>query len=338
MSEPPELDARHTLPAFLEARRRSLANRQNSGTADGDTTRTKDALRAHWLAMLPPHHGPIGAKVDGERVTLRLSTGAEAEGSLRLPPGSGPHKAVLLLHDHGGAFELGWKKLFARAESAAGLARHYGGVAPAEVLLSRGFAVLCLDALGWGGRQTGGYLAQQALAANAMHLGWSLAGIVAAEDLAAARWLAGHPAIDPGRIGAFGFSFGGFRAWQVLALSEHVAAAASISWMARRTGLMRDGAPLLAGQSAFYMLHPGIGADYPEMAGLAAPKPLFLRSGVADRHLPADAVEAAWHDLDAIWRAAAAAPPDHAFHPDGHICPPALQAEAADFLAAALAP
>jgi dienelactone hydrolase len=275
---------------------------------------------------------------EGDIVRFRFASGAEAEGCLRLPDGPGPHPAVLLLHDHGGAFALGWRKLFDLPESREGLARHYGGTAPAEVILSRGFAVLSVDAFGWGGRQAGGYEGQQALAANAMQLGWSLAGIVAAEDVAAARWLAGRPEVDPGRVGAFGFSFGGYRAWQVAALSRHVAAAASVGWMARRTGLMGQGAPLLRGQSAFYMLHPGVAgvADFPDLAGLAAPKPLFLRSGRDDPHMPEGAVAGAWDDLRRIWEAAGGEGPDCAFRPGGHTCGAETQSEAADFLLAAL--
>lgn len=332
------LDARCVLPGFLDKRRRTRRYALGFAGAGGDVAGWQARLAARWLEALPPPGDAVAVRAEGERVTLRFASGAEAQGCLRLPTGgSAPYPAVLLLHDHGGAFELGWRKLFDGPESAAGLARHYGGLAPADVFRDAGFAVLCLDALGWGGRQTGGYEAQQALAANLMHLGWSLAGIVAAEDVAAAGWLAGRPEIDAARIGAFGFSYGGFRTWQVAALSPHVRAAASVGWMARRGGLMRAGAPLLAGQSAFYMLHPGVDADFPDLAGLAAPRAIFLRSGLEDRHMPADAVAGAYEDLARIWQAAGGPPPDAGFCPGGHVCPPDVQQAAAGFLAAALA-
>ena len=334
MSEAGGFDARSALPDFLEARR---TRRHELGYDGGDVAAWQSRLRARWQAALPPPGDAVTVRETREDVVLRFAHGAEAEGRLRLPAvGEAPFPAILLLHDHGGAFALGWRKLFDGPDSAPGLARHYGGTAPADVFLEAGFAVLALDALGWGGRQAGGYEAQQALAANLMQLGWSLAGIVAAEDAAAAAWLARHPAIDPARVGAFGFSFGGFRAWQVAALSPHVAAAASVGWMARRAGLMWPGAPLLAGQSAFYMLHPGVDGDFPDLAGLAAPRPLFLRSGTADRHMPVDAVEGAYADLARIWQAAGGTAPDAAFHTGGHVCPPPVQTAAARFLAAAL--
>lgn len=273
---------------------------------------------------------------DDGLLAFRFTTGGTAEGCLRLPPGPGPFPGVLLLHDHGGRFERGWRKAFGDTADPGALARHYGGAAPGDLLLARGFAVLCVDALGWGGRQAGGHEGQQALAANAMQLGLSLAGIVAAEDAQAARWLDAHPEVRG--VTAFGFSFGGFRAWQVAALAPEVRAAASLSWMARRTGLLAPGAPLLRGASAFWMLHPGLTGllDLPDMAGAGTGKPLFLRSGADDPHMPPQAVEGAYEDLRAIWDAAGAAPPDAAVVPGGHVCPLEVQERAAAFLRAAL--
>ncbi len=284
--------------------------------------------------MLPPHEDPAEATVQGEEIHLRFATGARTGGRFLVPAGPGPHPAVLLLHEHGGAFETGWQKLFDRPESAASRMLLYGGIAVAETLRDAGFAVLCVDALGFGSRHAGGYQAQQALAAYAMALGWSLAGIIAAEDAQAARWLAEHPRIDAARIGCFGFSFGGYRAWQLAALSPHVSAMASIGWMATRATLMRPGAPLLHGHSAYNFLHPGIDsrADFPDLAGLAADRPLFFRSGRGDRHMPEDGVAHAWERIAAISASAGGPPPNTGFHDEGHTCPPGGLAGAVAFL------
>lgn len=286
-----------------------------------------EALGA-WYAALPQDGDCTVSQ--GEVLHFRYSTGGEGEGVLLLPVGTGPHPAVVLLHDHGGEFRIGWRKMVAGAEGEAHIQRHYGGRFLADWLREQGYAVLVTDALGWGSRYAGGYDQQQALAAQAMQLGWSLAGIVAVEDMQAARWLAGHPQIDPTRIAAFGFSFGGFRAWQLAALSPHVSATVALSWMSRRRGLLVDGNPMLKGQSAFYMLHPKLTAqmDFPDMAGIGGTKPMFLRNGDNDRHFPMAAADQAHQDLRRIWQA----PLDIGFFDGGHHCSPALQDEAADFL------
>ena len=144
--------------------------------------------------------GAVGSALDGEaaveevsrsetggalRLRLRavFPTGAATEALMLLPPGPGPHPAVLLLHDHGSEFAIGKEKVITpwddparAAEAAAWQARLYDGVSLGEALVARGFAVLAADALGWGSRQGNGYAAQQALAANLMQFGLTLAG------------------------------------------------------------------------------------------------------------------------------------------------------------------
>ena len=64
--------------------------------------------------------------------------------------------------------------------------------------------------------------------------------------------------------------------------------------MGRLGDLMRPGGNQLRGQSAFAMLHPALGGrlDYPDVAGLAAPKPMLFLSGRHDRHFPAEIARA----------------------------------------------
>lgn len=291
-----------------------------------------------------------GAGADALRLRLRAAfpTGAATEALMLLPPGAGPHPAVLLLHDHGSAFAIGKEKVVApwddpgrAAEAVAWRARLYDGVSLGDALLARGFAVLAADALGWGSRQGNGYAAQQALAANLMQFGLTLAGVIAAEDAQLARWLARHPAVDARRVGVLGFSFGGYRAWQAAALCPEVAAGVAAGWMGRLGDLMRPGGNQLRGQSAFAMLHPVLGGrlDYPDVAGLAAPRPMLFLSGAQDRHFPAAVAEPAFADLRRIWRAAGAGPALGAEITDGaHVFNLAQQARAATFLERALAP
>ena len=75
-------------------------------------------------------------------------------------------------------------------------ARFYGGRSLGAELVRRGYCVMCADALGWGSRQGNGYASQQALAANLMQVGTSLAAVVAREDVQAAAYLTAHPQVD----------------------------------------------------------------------------------------------------------------------------------------------
>ncbi|MDS9467460.1 dienelactone hydrolase family protein [Paracoccus sp. MBLB3053] len=244
--------------------------------------------------------GAILLEDDGEWPALMLR-----------PKGKGPHPAALLLHDHGSEFRIGKEKCIRPMRQGLPLAsewvtRFFDGVWLGEVLAAQGFVVLAVDALGWGGRQGNGYASQQALACNLMQIGTSLAGVIAAEDMAVAEFLADLPEVDDDRICAIGFSLGGFRAWQVAALSPHVRAAVSAGWMASLPGLAVPGNNQLRGQSAFSTTHPGLHAylDLPDLAGLAAPKPIWFEVGKQDHLFPEAAVKAGFENLAAIWAAA----------------------------------
>ncbi|MTH77339.1 dienelactone hydrolase family protein [Paracoccus aestuariivivens] len=246
------------------------------------------------------HQGAILLEDDDEWPALMLR-----------PKSAAPHPAALMLHDHGSEFRIGKEKCIRPLRPDAGPAqawadRFFDGVWPGDRLAERGYLVLAVDALGWGARQGNGYEAQQALACNLMQIGTSPAGILAAEDIAAARFLAGLSGVDPQRIGAVGFSLGGFRAWQLAALSPHISAAVASGWMASLPGLAVPGNNQMRGQSAFWMTHPGLHAhlDLPDLAGLAAPKPLYFEVGDQDHLFPAAAVAAAYEQLGAIWTAA----------------------------------
>ncbi|RDJ05737.1 dienelactone hydrolase family protein [Rhizobium grahamii] len=250
---------------------------------------------------------------EGKRLSLRFSNGEEAQAFLLLPYRQTPAPALLMLHDHGATFDIGKEKMIpppfgdpVQDAAQVWVKRFYGGRFPAEEAAGRGYVVLSVDALGWSSRCGNGYEAQQALAANLMQFGVSLASVVAMEDIAAARFLADLPEVDRRRVASFGFSFGGYRAWQVAALSTDIAAFCAISWMGTLEGLMQAGGNQLRGQSAFYMLHPQIAGklDYPDFAGLAAPKPGYFLNGREDRHFPAAVVEAAFARLGELWSAA----------------------------------
>jgi dienelactone hydrolase len=343
---------RENMPDFLVRMRDRLCFSHGFSERSGSF----EDWRGKGLSLL---RGAVGSALDGEaaveevsrsevdggrclRLRATFPTGATTEALMMQPRGAGPHPAVLLLHDHGAEFAIGKEKLItpwddppAAAMAEAWQARLYEGASLGHALLARGYAVVAADALGWSSRQGNGYAAQQALAANLMQLGLSLAGLVAGEDAQLVRWMARHPRLDPRRLAVMGFSFGGFRAWQAAALCPEISAGVAIGWMGRLGDLMRSGNNQLRGQSAFYMLHPAIAGrmDYPDVAGLAAPRPMQFLAGSRDPHFPAPSVRAAFDDLRRIWRSAGGeAAMDAAIFDHGHVCSRAQQTRAFAFL------
>lgn len=245
-----------------------------------------------------------------EKLALNITDDNRVSALLLMPKSPGPHPAIVLLHDHGSKFDIGKEKLIRPWGNAEKLAsaqawadKFFSGKFIGDELASRGYAVIAIDSPGWGDRGPMVYEQQQALASNYFNLGRSLAGEVAYEDMRTVDFIAEQPGVDAQRVGVLGFSMGGFRAWQLAALSEKVAATAVISWFGTYNGLMLPGNNVLRGQSAFYMLHPGMPArmDIPDIASIAAPKPMLIFSGGQDKLFPPEAVAEAFKKVHQVW-------------------------------------
>jgi dienelactone hydrolase len=354
-------------------------------------------------------------------VTLDLTRYERVRGALLTPHGPGPFPAVLLLHDHGAKFDIGKEKLVrpwyddTRLASAQGWAdRYFSGRFVGDELARRGYVVLALDALGWADRGPLAYDQQQALASNLYNLGSSLAGLMAREDVRAAGFLAGLDRVDRRRVAAVGFSMGAYRAWQTAALSDDIAAAASVCWMTGLKEMMVPGNNTLRGQSSYYMLHPGLarhrgpprrtmpgarglartsaalssiadsptldcarpggppsrrrppppcscthqtplacvfeaplpgaglvrraGPDFPDVASIAAPRPMLFFHGAQDPLFPAEGVRVAHEKLRAVWRSRRAGERLHTrIWPDlGHVFTAPMQDDVFSWLDAVL--
>jgi dienelactone hydrolase len=244
-----------------------------------------------------------------QQLTLRGALGDRVPALYLRPKGTGPHPAVLVLHDHGARFDIGKEKLIrplvANPSAEAWSQRYFEGAFVGDALVNAGFAVLSIDALGWGERSRPGFAKddQQALMNHLLQLGHSWAGVIASDDLRSHRWLRERPEIDAKRVAVLGFSMGAFRAWQLAAVCDEVSACVAAHWMCTRDGLLRDGEHTLQGQSAFSMTHPGLAAelDHPDVAALIAPRPLLLFGSPDDKLFPWDATQAAWARLARAW-------------------------------------
>ncbi|RPJ05976.1 MAG: alpha/beta fold hydrolase [Spirochaetaceae bacterium] len=318
-----------TLPVFFEALRAKMpfALGFTDKVTDPVAWRTAGLAKAREIMLPWEDNTAFDMKVTDQvdrgtytakKVVFNLTAESRVLGLLLVPKGAGPFPAALMLHDHGGKFDIGKEKMIetwaddARIQSSkAWSQKYFSGLFPGDELAKRGYVVLCVDALGWGDRSVPGYRgdSQQALASNLFNLGVSYAGIIALEDLRAAKFLSSLPEVDKKRVAAVGFSMGAFRAWQAAALSPDITAAIAENWMATMQGPMVPGNNQLKGQSAFTMLHPFIARylDYPDVAGLAAPKPMLLYAGSADTLFPAASAAEAFAKMAKIWRAFGAA-------------------------------
>jgi dienelactone hydrolase len=311
------------LPVFFEQLKAELTYPLawgNSRIRDFRSWQRTAAAKVEELLRQGPDSTPFQPEVIDEQpadgyvqrtLLFNVTRHSRVRATMLVPDGKGPFPGVLLLHDHGSKFDIGKEKLIRPWSDETRLAsaqawsdRYFSGRFVGNELAARGYAVLAVDALGWGDRSGLGYDPQQALASNFFNLGSSLAGLVAREDVRAAALLATLPGVDRRRISALGFSMGAYRAWQVAALSEHVRAAISVCWMTTLKEMMVVGNNTLRGQSAYFMLHPGLYdyLDIPDVASIAAPKPALFFEGELDPLFTNAGVTMAYEKMRAVWR------------------------------------
>ncbi len=271
--------------------------------------------------LLPPPPAPFDPVVIAEedrgsyvarKVVLNISADSRVLGYLLVPKGEGPFPGALLLHDHGAKFDIGKEKVVRpfgesaerMVSSRKWIERSYGGRYIGDELARRGYLCFVTDALNWGDRGGAGYDGQAQLNTNLMHMGMSLAGIIAHEDLRASGFLADQPAVDRSRIVAVGLSMGSFRTWQVAALSDHITAGMAICWMTTVAAQMAPGINSTKSVSAATMIHPGLfwHLDYPDIASIACPKPMLFYNGLQDGLFAIPSVNAAYGKMRAVWR------------------------------------
>jgi dienelactone hydrolase len=341
------------MPVFASALKSKLKFSMAWTPQVPDLTAWRAAGRAKvWeLTLQSPDTTPFKLQVLDEidrgaylarKVAFNISADSRVLGLMLVPKGKGPFPAALMLHDHGARFDIGKEKLIEPWGDAARLAsaqawaeKYFSGRFPGDALAQRGYVVLAVDALGWGDRGPLTSDAQQALAANSFNLGSSLAGMMALDDARAAEFLAAQPEVARGKVAAVGFSMGGFRAWQVAALSDAISAFVVVNWMATTDGLMVPGNNQLKGSSAWHMLHPGIlrYLDFPDVASLAAPKPALFFAGEKDVLFPTASIHSAFAKMERVWGAWKAADRFEArMLPGGHEFTQPTQEAAYDWL------
>lgn len=225
--------------------------------------------------------------------------------------------AILDLHSHGGMFLFGKEKVLDLDGYHAALSeyqeRNYDGQPTSTALVRRGYVVLTIDALGFGERRV--------LLDSDLRLGWDRAkysrdevarlnqhcrekeatlakalilagltwpGVVFWDDIRSLDYLLTRPEVDPDRVGCLGISMGGYRSLFLAALDERIAAACV-------TGFMSTVRPMLkAHLDTHSWVHylPGLHQylDCPDVAHLAAPRPLLVQQCARDELFPRQAM------------------------------------------------
>ncbi|SHO56536.1 dienelactone hydrolase family protein [Vibrio quintilis] len=285
-----------------------------------DQWRREARTRLRYALLTPDSHRDFQPEVldtvdrgsyVGYKLAFNLTDESRVSALMLVPKTTGKHAAAILLHDHGAKFDIGKEKMIKPwgdekklASAQAWSKKFFTGRFVGDEMAKLGYVVIAVDALGWGDRGPMAYEKQQALASNFFNLGRSLAGNMAYEDMRAFDFLASRPEVDPERVAIVGFSMGSYRAWQLAALRPQAAATVADSWMGTYEGLMTPGNNVLRGQSAYYMMHPGLPQmmDFPDIAGIAAPKPMLVFNGGKDKLFPHAAVQQAYQKLHQIWR------------------------------------
>ncbi|MGV0909112.1 alpha/beta hydrolase family protein [Martelella sp. FOR1707] len=230
-----------------------------------------------------------------ERLTFATANGENVRGFLLRPPGDAPVPAILYIHAHGNAYEIGADELL---DGRKALLSPLG-----PEFARRGYAVLMVELPAFGARSSPG---ESARAKAALWHGKSLAGQMLGEQAAAFEWLASRPDIIADRIGVFGISMGATFSYWLAAVEPRIAASAHLCAYADYAALIDAGNIDLHG---IYLTVPGLLtlAGNGEIAGLIAPRPQLIGIGDLDPLTPPAAFETAFAQTRRAYEEAGAA-------------------------------
>jgi dienelactone hydrolase len=282
--------------------------------------------------------------IAGEELSWSVGYGPRTYGWLLRPASTdGPLPGVVALHDHSAFKLLGKEKIADGPDGTDPRVRElrrleYDGVAFANRLALRGFAVFVPDVFLWGSRRFGdgvvappasslpapGWLSPDTMEAvdpddvasynraarDHEHvvekyctlLGTTLAGVVAYEDRVAAGYLATREDVAPGGVGCIGLSGGGCRAALLLATSDDIAIAVVVAMMSTYRHLLDRHVQ----RHTWMFFPPGLAgrADWPDLAASRAPVPLVVQYALGDALFSEDGMRAAHERIAALYDAA----------------------------------
>ena len=187
----------------------------------------------------------------------------------------GPFPTILFNHSHGGNYVLGKDELIQ--------GNHYlQNPAYAEELAKLGYAVLCIDAWGFGKRRgrTEGELFKEML-----WKGQVLWGNMVYDSLRAIDYLTSRPDVDSNRIGTMGISMGSTMSWWISALDPRIKVCIDLCGLCDFHTLIESGG--LDGHGIYFYV-PNLLNHFTtsEINELIAPRPHLSLAGNYDRLTP----------------------------------------------------
>lgn len=220
-----------------------------------------------------------------EKFTFGDGLGLTVPGYLFLPAGAkGKVPAILYCHWHAGQWDVGKEEM---------LQTNATPVAPGPTLARLGYAVLGIDACGFGernGRGPSGTVEKGGageLTSSKFSLwaGRTLWGTIVRDDLMALDYLCSRPEVDASRIGVTGISMGSTRSWWVMALDDRPRTAVCVGCMTRYQDLILAGS---LKEHGIYYFVPGMlkHFDTEAVIACAAPRPMLFMTGDRDPGSP----------------------------------------------------
>jgi dienelactone hydrolase len=311
-----------------------------------------DGLHVEELAWQLPYGPP------SEAIFLKPASAASAaSASGRLP-------AVLALHDHAGNKYFGRLKIARATDERHPLmvehhAQYYGGVAWANELARRGYAVLVPDAFPFASRRVllkdvpeeiregltdeepekveniaayNRWAAQHEsiMAKSLLCAGTTWPGVWLAEDRRALDILCARQDVDRERVGCGGLSGGGMRTVFLGGTDPRIRCAVCAGMLTTWRDFL-----LYKSYTHTWMVYVPLlprDLDYPEILGLRAPLPTLVQNNVQDELFTLSEMERAADILRQVYAKAGAADAYRCtFYPGPHKFDRAMQAEAFDW-------
>jgi dienelactone hydrolase len=245
--------------------------------------------------------------------------------------GRGP--GVVDLHSHGGMYLFGKEKVIDLGRNHPAMVEYqrdnYDGRPTATALVRRGYVVISIDALlfgerrplldadlkyGWDRSRYGAAevrhlneqcrTRQETLAKAMILAGLTWTGVVVWDDLRTVDYLAARPEVDPQRIGCVGISMGGFRSLFLAALDDRIAAACVVGFMSAVRPMIKAHLDIHSWVHFVPGLHRFL--DLPDVAIVAAPRPLLVQQCARDKLFPPEGMKEAVAKISAGYNRAGA--------------------------------
>jgi dienelactone hydrolase len=330
----------------LLAKRLPLLSYRNPQYQSLEDWRKKATEKTTELLLIPDMPWKPEAKVekqfeyDGlsmEALSWQLSYGPRTQAVFMKPVGvTGRLPAVLALHDHGGIKDWGVKKITRTSDPQDSAmkshqATYYGGLAWANEVARRGYAVLVHDVIGFASRQPKGDMSEEIMERSLLCAGTTWAGLMVYDDQRALDYLCSRPDVDLSRVACGGLSVGGLRTVMLGGLDRRIKAAFPVAWVTTWRDVM-----LYKAYTHTWMLYvPGLPnyLDYPEILGLRAPMATFVLNNNEDQLFTLKEMRTADEILREVYKKAGT-PENYrcSFYPGGHKFDAAMQKDAFEWL------